>query len=117
MPSDKIQNLPGKCLRLLDMRQMTGIIDQLEARARHGSAIAPAVIRRYDPILRAPEKQCWNADTMQAMAKFGIVHVGRPGKPRELLAIARRRQKVGLRHGFVVLCADAWFRKRRCIEL
>ena len=78
----------GEHLRLLEMGEVAGLVDQLEARARNGGAEGAAVAL-VDAVVLAPQHQGRDADAVQPALELGVVHVGLPGEAAERFAVAR----------------------------
>src|SRR4029077_10981101 len=76
--------------RRLDVGEVAGSGDRLEARARDGRAERVAVVRRgAAPIVRAPQEQGRQLDPVQPLAELRVVEVRLPRVERRRLAIAR----------------------------
>src|SRR2546430_614904 len=85
------------------MGKVASAFDQLESRTGNGCAIrAPVRLGQY-AVVRSPQDQCRNADTVEASSQLGIMHVGRRGIPRGRFWVAGGGQNLRVGHRLVVV--------------
>src|SRR6516225_7292385 len=85
---DKGSERVGKSLRLLTIREMAGVRDQLKPGVRDRATPFFAIVRSDDPVFGAPQQQSRAVDSMQPTLEPGVVHVRLPAVEGESLSAA-----------------------------
>jgi Asp-tRNA(Asn)/Glu-tRNA(Gln) amidotransferase A subunit family amidase len=85
-------------LRLLDLRMMARLRDQLEARAGNRAGVRLAVGRRDDSVRFAPEHQRARLDRAQPALQLRVVHVRMPAVAAKRFPVARTRDELRVFH-------------------
>jgi len=81
---------------------MASFGDLLEFRSGNGRAEIPAVSERREAVVRAPQDERGDPDTVQPRPELRVVHVRIPREERGRLAVARHRRQLLLGQRFVV---------------
>ena len=93
----KRESRSANAARLLPVREVSGIGDDVHTRAGNLGTPGLAVCCADDAILLAPQQQGRDVDAVQPALQMRVVHVGLPAEPRERLAAARDSGKLRLR--------------------
>src|SRR5262249_10100827 len=97
--SEKIEDVFGEQVRLLELRVMPGAIDKGKARPRNERRISATVGGAHDAAGGAPQPRLRRGDAAEPALEPRVVHVGLPAVEAERLPVARapRERRIGKR--------------------
>src|SRR5262249_35286273 len=83
---------------LLQLRMMSGTLDQIEARAGDRGTVRAPVVGRHDPVTGAPQHEGRDSDPAEPGAELRVVQVRVPRVAAERLAVAMVGDQRLVRH-------------------